>query len=144
MKTVPDPDKDGALLEAVLRDEQWQAASASARREAVACLQTRRRRRQIGQWACGVVAATCLIACPIWLARPGGKHAPPALANETVPVPEHRSTNLSDGQLLAMFPKGSCVIAEVNGRKELVFLDKEIETKGCVVRWNRDGENAVK
>jgi hypothetical protein len=30
---------------------------------------------------------------------------------------------LTDAELIAAFPKGSCFIAEVDGKKELIFLD---------------------
>ena len=34
---------------------------------------------------------------------------------------------LTDGELLALFPNGSCFLAEVDGKKELIFLDPEVE-----------------
>jgi hypothetical protein len=37
---------------------------------------------------------------------------------------------VSEKELLAMFPKGSCVIAEINGQKELVLLDPELAAQG--------------
>ncbi len=33
----------------------------------------------------------------------------------------------SDEELLALFPRGSCILAEIDGRKELVFLDPKLE-----------------
>jgi hypothetical protein len=30
---------------------------------------------------------------------------------------------ISEEEMLAMFPPGSCVVAEINGQKELVFFD---------------------
>jgi hypothetical protein len=35
-----------------------------------------------------------------------------------------RAAYITEEQMLAMFPKGSCVVAEVNGEKQLVFLDE--------------------
>lgn len=144
MKTFPDPDKDDALLEAVLRDEQWQAASASAKGQALDCLRGHRRQRRIREWTFVLVLVNCLIAGSFWLGTPGGKRGATVAGVQSPPISPPAPGAISSEQLVAMFPKGSCVIAEVNGRKELVFLDKEIETKGCVVRWNRDGGNAVK
>ena len=34
---------------------------------------------------------------------------------------------LTDQELVAKFPKGSCFIAEVDGKKELVFLDPKVK-----------------
>jgi len=56
-----------------------------------------------------------------------------AAVQKNVPV-STKLKRLSREELVALFPKGSCVIAEINGRTELVFFDKEIETKGFTVR----------
>lgn len=32
---------------------------------------------------------------------------------------------LSDQELLALFPKGSCAIADLDGRKQLIFFDRK-------------------
>jgi len=42
------------------------------------------------------------------------------------PERQARSTQtqfISEEEMLALFPPGSCVVAEVNGQKELVFFD---------------------
>jgi len=57
------------------------------------------------------------------------KHAsmatlPPPLAEERAAARASRS--LSDDQLLAVFPPGSCYFAEVEGRKVLVFKDEKV------------------
>ena len=33
--------------------------------------------------------------------------------------------------MLALFPKGSCVIATINNQEQLVFFDHEIEAHGA-------------
>jgi hypothetical protein len=35
--------------------------------------------------------------------------------------------------MLAMFPAGSCVVAEINGQKELVFFDAKKAEEGFVL-----------
>jgi hypothetical protein len=37
---------------------------------------------------------------------------------------------ISEQQMLTLFPAGSCVIAEVNGQKELVFFDAQKAAAG--------------
>jgi hypothetical protein len=44
------------------------------------------------------------------------------------PSPD-RIGELSDEQLLAIFPEGSCFLAEVNGRKTLVFHDPAVRAR---------------
>ncbi|MCU0784844.1 MAG: hypothetical protein MUF81_12540 [Verrucomicrobia bacterium] len=134
MKTFPDPAPNDALLDAVLGDEQWQTTSASARRAASAHLRSRRRQRRIGQWTVGVLAATGLVAGSLWLPRPGGKPAVRVASLQNAPAPTTQSKTLTGEELVALFPKGSCVIAEINGRKELVFFNKDIEANGVFVQ----------
>ena len=44
--------------------------------------------------------------------------------------PENQNVaTLSDEQLLALFPAGSCYIAEVSGRKRLVFRNETLRSK---------------
>ena len=44
--------------------------------------------------------------------------------------PENVSSNLlTDAQLLAVFPAGSCYLAEADGRKVLVFRDEKIKKR---------------
>ena len=38
-----------------------------------------------------------------------------------------KSIYLTDDELLALFPEGSCFLAEVDGKKEQVFLDPEVQ-----------------
>ena len=44
-----------------------------------------------------------------------------------LPKAPDKPRHLTDAELVAAFPKGSCFIAEVDGRKELVFLDPQVE-----------------
>jgi hypothetical protein len=47
----------------------------------------------------------------------------------TEPKNEMDSRILTDEELLAMFPAGSCFLAEVNGRKVLVFNDPAVKER---------------
>lgn len=64
------------------------------------------------------------------MALPGEpeKAAAPAAA------PDEGPQYISEEELLAMFPQGSCTIAEVNGQKELIFFDRKVEVEGAVYR----------
>jgi hypothetical protein len=129
MKTNPDPDNEDPLLEAILRDDDWQAANAAGKAEALRLFQTRRRIRCLTQWGGGLAGLAMLAVCAAhWLARPP---APiPVRVAQTAPAPPappEKSIYLTDGQLLALFPRGSCFLAEVDGKKKLVFFDPEVE-----------------
>jgi len=136
MKKDREPNDVDGLLNAVLTDDDWRALNFSLRREALAAVGAARRRRRLllclGQVAC---AAALLIGAGRWLlpATPGN-----------VPVPETsgRSVSartegpfISEEEMLAMFPPGSCVVAEVNGQKTLLFFDAKKAEEGFA--WNR-------
>ncbi len=130
MKTNPDPDGEDALLEAVLRDDSWQAASAAGKAEALGVFQARQRVRRWTRRGGGLAALAVVAACAAhWLSGPAapsgrwlamGRSAPP-------PARPEKSIYLTDAGLLALFPQGSCFLAEVDGKKKLVFFDPEVE-----------------
>ncbi len=130
MKTNPDPERERALLSAILDDDEWQVASAGFKAQALRQFRAHQRRRRLLVFA-GYAAVVALIGCvALWgerwfssahrrLARPAPKPAP-QLAGQPF---------LTDAQLLAFFPKGSCLIAEIDGRKELIFLDPDVKRR---------------
>ena len=128
MRTNSDPERDQALLDTVLGDENWQATSAAFKAEALRTFHARQRVRRLTRWA-GSMAA--LVALIVGVAHwPGRTAAPPrqvTIARAEVPRAPDSTGRLSDRELVAKFPKGSCFIAEVDGRKELVFLDPKLE-----------------
>jgi hypothetical protein len=152
-----DPDRD-ALLDAVLGDEDWQALRASTRAAALAAFRARHRRQRLGQW--GALAAGVALALgatwawmqpalaplrpepPAQLARVTPAPAPaipaaPLPAPESTPSTANSSVRyISEEQLLAMFPPGSCVIAEINGQKQFVILDPKIAAEGLALKQN--------
>jgi hypothetical protein len=129
MKTNPDPERDDALLEAVLRDENWQSADAAFKAEAVGTFRARQRLSRLTRWTGGLtVSAAILAGAAYWMNRPTSGLSPQTLAQRSAaPKAPDTSRFLTDQQLLASFPEGSCFIAEVEGRKELVFLDPKVE-----------------
>jgi hypothetical protein len=42
-------------------------------------------------------------------------------------LPQH----ITEAQMLALFPKGSCIIAEIDGQTQLIFFDHKIEEEGA-------------
>ena len=132
VKQVRDED-DSGLLNAVLADDDWHALNGGLKQQALAAMaQERRRRRlrvQIGQAALVVI----LLGSLAWWF-----HQPDSRAIATVSAPDsprpttHQDRFISEEEMLALFPPGSCVVAEIDGRKELVFFDAEAARKGFV------------
>ena len=42
--------------------------------------------------------------------------------------------NFTDDQLLALFPKGSCIIAEVDGQTRFIVLDQKLAAQGLALQ----------
>ncbi len=131
-KPSPAPSDHTPLLDAVLGDESWDALSASIRSEALHAIQRRKRNRAV---RIAVLQVICLLgvlsAVLFWPGSPTHRDQPllsVSKVSKTVLASNTSDKNLkshfiSEDQMLAMFPPGSCVLAEINGRKELVFLD---------------------
>lgn len=124
MKTKADPYPDAPALEAVLTDEAFSSFADSVKHAGVQAVRRRRHFRQVritlGQLACiiGVLAL-------FWLSCPKPQRVATISTATAQSRPDAASHYISEDQMLAMFPSGSCVVAEVNGRKELVFLDQK-------------------
>ena len=130
MKTNPDPENEDALLEAVLRDEGWQAANTAGKSAALRVFQARQRVRRLARWGGGAAALAVVAVCAAhWLSGPvaesSGRLA--VIHPKNPPAQPEKSKYLTDGELIALFPPGSCFLAEVDGRKKLVFFDPQVE-----------------
>ncbi len=127
MRPEPDFEQNEPLLDAALRDNCWQTASAAVKARALEAFHTRQRVRRLTRWG-GTVAvlfATGILAHRLaTTARVAPKMAPVPLQASK---PATRRGELTDEQLLASFPKGTCFLAEVDGRKELVFYNRDTE-----------------
>jgi hypothetical protein len=124
----PDPGREDALLDATLRDESWQAANAAFKAEALKTFHTRQRVRRLTRWTGSVAALAVVLAGVVhWGSRPAPAPRRVMVALTQAPKAPDKPRHLTDHDLVAAFPKGSCFIAEVDGRKELVFFDPEVE-----------------
>ncbi len=139
MRTNSDPERDDALLDAILHDDNWQTASAAFKAEAVRTVRVRQRVRRLTRWA-GSVAALAAVTASVahWLGRPAAPPRQMTMAHAGLPKAADTLRHLTDAELIAAFPKGSCFIAEVDGKKELVFLDPKVE-RTYVVRPAAEG-----
>ena len=128
MRMNADPERDDALLDAMLRDEPWQAASTAFKAEALRTFRVRQRVRRLTRWAGSVAVLAAVTAAVMhWSGRPAAAPRQVAMAHAEVPKAPDKPRRLTDAELVAAFPKGSCFIAEVDGKKELVFLDPKVE-----------------
>lgn len=128
MKIEPERGPDDALVDALLRDEEWQTVSANIKNRALGTFRARQRVRRLGRWTLGgAVCAALLTGAAHWLSNTTGSRPAAAVAH---PQPSRSVTDanyITDKELLASFPEGSCFLAEVDGKKELIFVDPNVE-----------------
>jgi len=122
------------LLNAVFADDTWQKWNSSLKRQALTELGTARRRRQMRNWlARAACAAVLLVGLGRWMHTPAPIPSPVA-RSLTPPAPPTSGTQfITEEQMLAMFPPESCVVAEINGQKALVFFDAKKAEEGFVL-----------
>ena len=129
MRIDPDLEKEDPLLDAVLRNENWASTNANFKAEAMSAFRARQRQRRVTRWGGCIVALAAGVLCAAhWLGRSPASPQPQVIVQRPEPTkgPE-RTRYLTDEELLASFPKGSCVLVEIDGKKELVFLDANLE-----------------
>lgn len=133
MKTEREPNEIDGLLNAVLADDEWRILNSALKNEALAAIGAARRRRRLlfrmGQAAC---AAALLMGAGWWLLPPAPGHRSVATVSGQPASPGTGKQFVSEEEMLAMFPAGSCIVAEVNGQKTLVFFDAKKAEDGFV------------
>lgn len=130
MKTPTDPDDPNPLLDAVLEDHEWRRAQSDIKAEALT--EFRRARQRARFTPLGLAAGLVLLAAmtTFHFLRPPADQTDVApgwrpFSGESAPS----LTTLTDAELINAFPQGSCVIADIDGETQLVFLDPEDESR---------------
>ncbi|HKS36879.1 MAG TPA: hypothetical protein VJW76_06810 [Verrucomicrobiae bacterium] len=128
-------ESNDALLNAVLADEDWQELNCSLKREALAAIGSQRRRRRFRFWTGRLACATLVLAGTLWWLRPPPPAPAPIAGRPGYNSPPFgaEARFLSEDEMLKLFPPGSCVVAEVNGQKQLVFFDAKKAEHGFVL-----------
>jgi hypothetical protein len=127
-------DKSDRLLEDVLLGDEFRQADAASYRCAREVLQQRRRTRRILIFSRNSALALVFLCGVVWITRSTLRHSD---SSRTVGLPSQKQTaplakGLSDDELLAAFPPGTCALTEINGRKVLVFRDDEARKRFLV------------
>jgi hypothetical protein len=136
MKNDREPNEVNGLLNAVLADDDWHALNCSLKREALTAIGVARRRRRLVIWfGQGTCAAALLVGAVWWLRPPSRGDMTVAEISGQPPSAHTEKHFIGEDEMLAMFPAGSCVVAEVNGQKTLVFFDAKKAEEGFA--WSR-------
>src|ERR1043166_6653743 len=123
----------GKLINRALADENWNAFDGQLRKDALQRFAAANRRRGFGFLT--AQAAAILV---------GAGTLTVILFHHSQPMPASRSSlsadvqkadpslpnAITEEQMLAMIPRGSCLVAEINGQKQLVFLDPQVANEG--------------
>jgi hypothetical protein len=134
MNKPASPSDHTDLLNAILGDQSWDAVSSSIRNETLQVFQRRRKERKVRiamlQAFCLLGVLSSVVYWSVISARQTKTANLPQHETQTAAIGDGGNADLknhliSEAQMLAMFPPGSCLLAEVNGQKELVFLEPE-------------------
>jgi hypothetical protein len=125
------------LLDALLADETWDTHSGHLQNNAIATVRARKKARARRTFAIQTMAVLAVVGAISlvltrpergWLSRSSNEFAgTPDLSSAAPSAPSPPAahvTYISEDQMLAMFPQGSCVLAEIDGQKQLVLLDR--------------------
>jgi hypothetical protein len=123
-----------ALLNTVMADDDWLALNASLKREAMATMDAARRRRRVQHSLCRFACVAALLTAVAWWFRPSVPGNAPVTQAAAQPVPAIDQQYIGEEEMLAAFPPGSCVLAEIDGQKRLIFFDAKSADKGFA--WN--------
>ena len=144
MKKTPDIETKSDLIDAVLADENWATLSASLRPEALGILRAGRRARvariALTQAAClmGLLTGIFFVFSrganralrePLLAGPSAGRFV--AVENSVKPIDSTSSEShlISEEQMLKMLPAGRYLLAEIDGQKQLVCLDRSKSTE---------------
>jgi hypothetical protein len=121
------------LLNALLADESWETCSGELRHNGLTALRATKKSRAGRIAAMQIIAVVAVFSAAAavlirpergWLSRgsmeSAGPFSPPATLQPATP----QISYITEDQMLAVFPEGSCVLAEINGQKQLVVLDE--------------------
>jgi hypothetical protein len=124
-----DSEQNDALLDAVLADQSWEETNNACKAAALGTFRARQRTRRTIRWAaCAAVLLAVIGGALYWHGHYSVTPAP-QIAAQPPQSPERAETRryLTDAELIAAFPEGSCFLAEIDGQKQLVFLNESVE-----------------
>ena len=123
--------EQSTLLNAILADEIWDLHNAQVQTEALAAVRSGKKRRTRMIISARLAAITVILATLWWTFRGALGHSnPTAVYRNTASVQRSAAKMqpaagyVTEDQMLAMFPSGSCVVAEVNGQTRLIVLEE--------------------
>ncbi len=133
MNNRSDRSENHALIDGALADEAWSAFDSRLRHDALCSFAAAKNRRRTQSLALRICALLLLPIAVIFLTlRSDSTSKLTSVSNNNPlnPPPAAPRSVVSEQEMLAMFPPGSCLIAEINGQRQLVFLDPKLADKG--------------
>ena len=132
MNNLNDPTESNGLIDRAITDETWSDFDSRLRDRALHSFTTAKRRRRARRLAMQICAVLMLAAAAAFVSfRKNPSSKTEVVSNLSRPAASAAARSvITEQQMLEMFPPGSCLLAEVNGEKQLVFLDPKLASKG--------------
>jgi len=120
------PENKRRLLDDVLREDSFNDFNQALKQQAFGTLRQARMVRRFAT-ASSVVIVACLVVVGLQV---GAKKSAGFPNNQpSVNTVAGKPAEISEQQLVAMFPPDSCFVAEVDGKKVLVFRDPDLRAQ---------------
>lgn len=122
------PKNKQRLLDDVLREDSFAEFNGQLKRQALGALQRARLVRRIVGISSVATVAACIAIAGLVAVRSSSS----SRLNQSPVLAAARSASpieISEEQLVKMFPPDSCFVAEVNGKKMLVFRDAKLRAQ---------------
>jgi hypothetical protein len=125
------------MVNAALADSGWDEYEAKLQNSALETFSKAARRRRFFRSMAQVSSVFIVLAGVVWLSRAPrsvrSSQTQVAGGGQSLPA-ETLAHTITEQEMLAMFPAGSCALAEINGQKQLVFFDERIAREGVSVK----------
>jgi len=134
------------LADVVLADAEWQQFQDRIHHAGISALvsATRNRRRRVRLANLAAIASIAFIVAGVYVAtiHPSA-HSTVSAAAPAVLSDKSSLPYISEQEVTALFPPGTCVLAEVNGEQKLVILDAKIAEEGFLVSEANSAINQI-
>jgi hypothetical protein len=139
------PTETNPLIDSAVLDETWRAFDSRLRDNAIQSFAVAKRRRRVRRLAMQICVLVMVAGTATVLSfRQDPSSGAKILLRPSEPAaPVAPRSVITEQQMVDMFPPGTCLLAEVNGEKQLIFLDPKLAQRGFPVAAKREADSRL-